>query len=83
MMNIVVLIWDGNEIWLVFGGVGLLVVFLKVYVLVLLMLYLLILLMLIVLIFCGVVFEFCFKVYILCWLWGVVFYVGLLLVVFV
>lgn len=82
-MNIVVLIWDGNEIWLVLGGVGLLVVFFKVYVVLLLVLYLLVLVLVVVLVFCGVVFEFCFKVYWLCWLWSVVFGFGLLLVMFV
>lgn len=61
MMNSVAPIWDGNETWLVLGGVGLLAAFPLVYAVFLPALYLGIFLMLAGLIFRGVAFEFRFK----------------------
>ncbi len=61
MMNTVAPIWDGNETWLVLGGVGLLAAFPLAYSVLLPALYIPILLMLVALIFRGVAFEFRFK----------------------
>ncbi|NUS60237.1 MAG: cytochrome d ubiquinol oxidase subunit II [Lysobacter sp.] len=61
MMNTAAPIWDGNETWLVLGGVGLMAAFPKAYATVLSALYLPVLLMLIALVFRGVAFEFRFK----------------------
>ncbi|HEY1228954.1 MAG TPA: cytochrome d ubiquinol oxidase subunit II, partial [Ramlibacter sp.] len=61
MLNTAAPIWDGNETWLVLGGVGLFAAFPKAYALVLSALYLPVLLMLIALVFRGVAFEFRFK----------------------
>ncbi len=61
MMNSVAPIWDGNETWLVLGGVGLLAAFPLVYAVFLPALYLGVFLMLAGLIFRGVAFEFRFK----------------------
>ena len=58
IMNSVAPFWDGNETWLVMGGVGLLVAFPKAYAVVLPALYLPVILMLLALIFRGVAFEF-------------------------
>jgi cytochrome bd ubiquinol oxidase subunit II len=57
-MNSVAPFWDGNETWLVMGGVGLWVAFPKAYALVLPAVYLPIIVMLLALIFRGVAFEF-------------------------
>lgn len=84
MVNLVVLVWDGNEIWLVLGGVGFFGVFLLVYVVIIDVLIILLVVMLFGFIFCGVVFEFCFKVIELyCVFWDKFFIVGLILVIFV
>lgn len=61
MMNSVAPVWDGNETWLVLGGVGLLAAFPVAYALVLSALYLPLAFMLLGLIFRGVAFEFRFK----------------------
>jgi cytochrome d ubiquinol oxidase subunit II len=61
MMNSVAPIWDGNETWLVLGGVGLLGAFPLVYSVFLPALYIGVFLMLAGLIFRGVAFEFRFK----------------------
>jgi len=61
MMNSVAPIWDGNETWLVLGGVGLLAAFPPAYTVLLPALYLPLSAMLIALIFRGVAFEFRFK----------------------
>src|SRR5918995_308369 len=61
MMNTAAPIWDGNETWLVLGGVGLLAAFPKAYATVLSALYLPVLLMLVALVLRGVSFEFRFK----------------------
>jgi cytochrome d ubiquinol oxidase subunit II len=61
MMRSVAHVWDGNETWLVFGGVILFGAFPAAYALLLSSLYLPIMLMLIGLIFRGVAFEYRFK----------------------
>jgi len=61
MMNTVAPVWDGNETWLVMGGVGLLAAFPVAYAIILSGLYLPLIFMLVGLIFRGVAFEFRFK----------------------
>ena len=61
MMFSVAPVWDGNETWLVLGGVGLFCVFSLAYAIIMPALYIPILIMLIALIFRGVAFEFRFK----------------------
>jgi len=82
MMNTAAPIWDGNETWLVLGGVGLLAAFPKAYALVLSALYLPVLLMLVALVFRGVAFEFRFKAGSTRWLWGWAFALGSLCAAF-
>ena len=50
--------WDGNETWLVLGGVGLLVAFPRAYAIVMPALYIPVIVMLLGLVFRGVAFEF-------------------------
>lgn len=61
MMNTVAPVWDGNETWLVLGGVGLLAAFPKAYSIILTTLYFPLIFMLCGLIWRGVAFEFRFK----------------------
>ncbi|HEX2136770.1 MAG TPA: cytochrome d ubiquinol oxidase subunit II [Microvirga sp.] len=61
MMFSVAPIWDGNETWLILGGVGLFSVFTVAYSILMPALYVPLLIMLIALIFRGVAFEFRFK----------------------
>ncbi|MDB5796355.1 MAG: cydB [Paucimonas sp.] len=58
MMSSVAPFWDGNETWLVLGGVGLLVAFPLAYAIIMPALYLPLVVMLLALIFRGVSFEF-------------------------
>jgi cytochrome d ubiquinol oxidase subunit II len=58
IMNSVAPFWDGNETWLVLGGVGLWVAFPKAYAVILPAVYLPAIVMLLALIFRGVAFEF-------------------------
>jgi len=60
-MNSVAPVWDGNETWLVLGGVGLLAVFPLAFAIIIPAVYFPILLMLLGLIFRGVAFEFRLK----------------------
>ena len=82
MMNSVAPIWDGNETWLVLGGIGLLAAFPLAYATILPALYLPVLLMLIALVFRGVAFEFRFKTerHRAAWSWS--FHLGSLLATF-
>jgi cytochrome d ubiquinol oxidase subunit II len=82
MMNTAAPIWDGNETWLVLGGVALLAAFPKAYALILSALYLPVLLMLIALVFRGVAFEFRFKAERSKFLWGWAFALGSLCAAF-
>ena len=76
MMNTAAPIWDGNETWLVLGGVGLLAAFPTAYAIALSGLYLPVLLMLVALILRGVSFEFRFKAQSSKHLWGICFGLG-------
>src|SRR5262245_34474363 len=76
MMNTAAPIWDGNETWLVLGGVGLLAAFPKAYAVLLSSLYLPVLLMLVALVLRGVSFEFRFKATTSKRIWGVCFAAG-------
>jgi cytochrome bd ubiquinol oxidase subunit II len=58
MMNSVAPYWDGNETWLVLGGVGMMVAFPHAYATILPALYLPAIVMLLALVFRGVAFEF-------------------------
>jgi cytochrome d ubiquinol oxidase subunit II len=58
MMSSIAPFWDGNETWLVLGGVGLLVAFPHAYAVVMPALYFPIIAMLLALVFRGVAFEF-------------------------
>ncbi len=61
MVNTVAPVWDGNETWLVLGGVGFLAAFPKAYSIILTALYFPLIFMLCGLILRGVSFEFRFK----------------------
>src|SRR5476651_461674 len=58
IMNAIAPIWDGNETWLVMGGLGLLAAFPLAFAIIIPAVYLPILVMLLALIFRGVAFEF-------------------------
>jgi cytochrome d ubiquinol oxidase subunit II len=60
-MNAIAPIWDGNETWLVFGGLGLLAAFPIAFAIIIPAVYFPILIMLLALVFRGVAFEFRFK----------------------
>jgi cytochrome bd ubiquinol oxidase subunit II len=61
MMNTIAPIWDGNETWLILGGMGLLAAFPVAFAIIIPAVYFPILLMLLGLIFRGVAFEFRLK----------------------
>jgi cytochrome bd ubiquinol oxidase subunit II len=61
LMNSIAPIWDGNETWLVFGGLGLLAAFPLAFAIIIPAVYFPILIMLLALVFRGVAFEFRFK----------------------
>jgi cytochrome bd ubiquinol oxidase subunit II len=61
LMNSIAPIWDGNETWLVLGGLGLLAAFPLAFAIILPALYFPILVMLLALIFRGVAFEFRYR----------------------
>jgi cytochrome d ubiquinol oxidase subunit II len=61
VMNSIAPIWDGNETWLVLGGVGLLAAFPLAFAIILPAVYFPILVMLLALIFRGVAFEFRYR----------------------
>ena len=61
VMSSVAPIWDGNETWLVFGGLGLLAAFPLAFSIIIPAVYFPILIMLLALVFRGVAFEFRFK----------------------
>jgi len=69
MMSSVAPVWDGNETWLVLGGVGLLAAFPTAFAIIIPALYFPILLMLLGLIFRGVAFEFRYKAIGFRWFW--------------
>jgi cytochrome d ubiquinol oxidase subunit II len=61
VMNAIAPIWDGNETWLVLGGVGLLAAFPLAFAIIIPAVYFPVLIMLLALAFRGVAFEFRFK----------------------
>ena len=61
VMNAVAPVWDGNETWLILGGVALLAVFPLAFAIIIPAVYFPVLLMLLALIFRGVAFEFRFS----------------------
>lgn len=79
MMNSVAWVWDGNETWLVMGGVGLLAAFPLAYAILLHALYIPLILMLVALIFRGISFEFRFKAHRSRFLWDIAFSAGSML----
>src|SRR5947209_17765265 len=60
-MNSIAPIWDGNETWLVFGGLGLLAAFPLAFAIIIPAVYFPLLIMLLALVFRGVAFEFRFR----------------------
>src|SRR5579862_8820353 len=58
VMNAIAPIWDGNETWLILGGLGLLAAFPLAFAIIIPAVYFPILLMLLALVFRGVAFEF-------------------------
>jgi cytochrome d ubiquinol oxidase subunit II len=61
IMNSIAPIWDGNETWLVLGGLGLLAAFPAAFAIIIPAVYFPILVMLLALVFRGVAFEFRFR----------------------
>src|SRR5262245_8946494 len=61
VMNSIAPVWDGNETWLILGGLALLSVFPLAYAIIIPAVYFPILLMLLSLVFRGVAFEFRFR----------------------
>lgn len=61
IMNSIAPVWDGNETWLILGGVGLLAAFPLAFAIIIPAIYFPILIMLLALIFRGVAFEFHFR----------------------
>ena len=61
VMNSIAPIWDGNETWLVFGGLGLLAAFPAAFAIIIPAVYFPILIMLLALVFRGVAFEFRYR----------------------
>ncbi len=57
-MNSIAPVWDGNETWLVLGGVGLLAAFPLAFAIIIPAVYFPMLIMLLALVFRGVAFEF-------------------------
>ncbi len=79
VMNSIAPIWDGNETWLILGGVALLAVFPLAFAIIIPAVYFPILVMLLALVFRGVAFEFNFKQpwIMRIWSWGFCFGSGL------
>jgi cytochrome d ubiquinol oxidase subunit II len=61
VMSSIAPVWDGNETWLIFGGLGLLTAFPLAFAIIIPAVYFPILMMLLALVFRGVAFEFRFK----------------------
>jgi cytochrome bd ubiquinol oxidase subunit II len=61
IMNTIAPVWDGNETWLVFGGIGLWAAFPLAFAIIIPAVYFPILVMLLALVFRGVAFEFRFR----------------------
>src|SRR5271165_4103237 len=61
VMNTITPVWDGNETWLILGGLALLAVFPLAFAIIIPAVYFPVLLMLLALVFRGVAFEFRFR----------------------
>ena len=70
VMNAIAPVWDGNETWLILGGLALLAVFPLAYAIIIPAVYFPVLLMLLALVFRGVAFEFRFRQPEIAWLWS-------------
>ena len=81
VMNSIAPVWDGNETWLIFGGLGLLVAFPLAFAIIIPAVYFPVLIMLLALVFRGVAFEFRFKQWALRRFWDGAFCGGAILVV--
>jgi cytochrome d ubiquinol oxidase subunit II len=81
-MNSIAPVWDGNETWLIFGGLGLLTAFPLAFAIIIPAVYFPILMMLLALVFRGVAFEFRFKHPALRRLWDCAFCGGSLVATF-
>src|SRR5579872_3968993 len=79
VMNSIAPIWDGNETWLVFGGIGLLAAFPLAFSIIIPAVYFPLLIMLLALVFRGVAFEFRFKHQVLRRFWDRAFFGGSIL----
>ena len=82
IMNSIAPIWDGNETWLILGGIGLLAVFPLAFAIFIPAVYFPVLIMLLALVFRGVAFEFNFKEPAIRRLWLSGFWVGSTLATF-
>jgi cytochrome d ubiquinol oxidase subunit II len=82
VMNSIAPVWDGNETWLVFGGLGLLAAFPVAFAIIIPAVYFPILIMLLALVFRGVAFEFRFKHSGLRRFWDRAFHVGSIIATF-
>jgi cytochrome d ubiquinol oxidase subunit II len=82
LMNSIGPFWDGNETWLILGGVGLLAAFPLAFAIIIPAVYFPIMLMLLALVFRGVAFEFRFKQPRLRQLWDAAFCGGSLVATF-
>ncbi|TMH37915.1 MAG: cytochrome d ubiquinol oxidase subunit II [Betaproteobacteria bacterium] len=82
MMNSVAPIWDGNETWLILGGIGLFAAFPLAFAIIIPASYFPILVMLLGLIFRGVAFEFRMKEHRARFVWDNAFFWGSLLATF-
>jgi cytochrome bd ubiquinol oxidase subunit II len=69
VMNAIAPVWDGNETWLILGGVALLAVFPMAFAIIIPAVYFPVLLMLLALVFRRVAFEFRFEQPWLGWFW--------------
>ena len=70
LMNTIAPVWDGNETWLILGGLSLLAVFPLAYAIIIPAVYFPVLLMLLALVFRGVAFEFRFRQPWISWFWS-------------
>lgn len=70
VMNAIAPVWDGNETWLILGGVALLAVFPLAFAIIIPAVYFPVLLMLLALVFRGVTFEFRFHHPWIAWFWS-------------
>jgi cytochrome bd ubiquinol oxidase subunit II len=76
LMNAIAPVWDGNETWLILGGLSLLAAFPVAYAIIIPAVYFPVLLMLLALVFRGVAFEFRFRQPGIAWLWSHGFFAG-------